>query len=287
MKTLHEICKSVGVSRRALQHYDDIGLLPPTQRTEGNYRLYDDASVEKLWTILLLQALGYQLRDIKDILNNPTFDIRESIGKHIEEMTKKKEQLENLIGYAKIIKLTGTVPYNFEEFGDITFDEFIMNSQKTWNMNILSGGEDKLFMLQEGIEEQLYSPKKELSSGETDEIVENISDYVDFEKVINMQECVDEFKILTCKDVNSEDVQNHVKNLYDHINGLFDRSISLNGFLLWGKMLVSGGDISVMHTNRLGQETTDFILKAIQTYCDKFTDEQRQMRGGNINEKSN
>lgn len=51
---------------------------------------------------------------------------------------------------------------------------------------------------------------------------------------------------LTRKDANSDDVQEQVEKLYNHINGFFDRSISLNGILLWGKMLVSGGDIGIM-----------------------------------------
>src|ERR1700690_2734919 len=138
MRKINEVSKSIGVSKRTLQYYDEIGLLAPSKKTEADYRLYDDVAIEKLWKILLLREMGYPLKDIKRIMDDPDFDLRNSIEKHIDIMTKEKERLENLIGYASIIKMTGIIPFNFEEYGDITFDEFIEDSKKTWNMNMLT-----------------------------------------------------------------------------------------------------------------------------------------------------
>ena len=90
MRKVHEVCKSIGVSKRTLQYYDEIGLLSPSEYTESGYRLYDDVAVEKLWKILLLREMGYPLKDIKRIMDDPDFDLRNSIGKHIEILTKKK-----------------------------------------------------------------------------------------------------------------------------------------------------------------------------------------------------
>ena len=53
MKTVNEVSKLTGVSRRTLQYYDKIGLLRPTEYTESGYRLYDDAALERLQQILL------------------------------------------------------------------------------------------------------------------------------------------------------------------------------------------------------------------------------------------
>ena len=44
--------------------------------------------------------------------------------------------------------MTGIIPFNFEKYGDITFDEFIEDSIKTWNMNMFTentDGENNLF----------------------------------------------------------------------------------------------------------------------------------------------
>ena len=48
MKRLSEVCKEVGVTRRALQGYNEIGLLKPTSTTEAGYWLYDDDAIKKL-----------------------------------------------------------------------------------------------------------------------------------------------------------------------------------------------------------------------------------------------
>lgn len=48
MKTVNEVSKQTGVSVRTLHYYDEIGLLKPSQVTEAGYRLYDDATVERL-----------------------------------------------------------------------------------------------------------------------------------------------------------------------------------------------------------------------------------------------
>lgn len=279
MKKVHEVSKSIGVSKRTLQYYDEIGLLSPTEYTESGYRLYDDAAVEKLWRILLMRELGYQLNDIKKIMDSKNFDLRDSIGKHIEILTKKKERLENLIGYAKTIKFTGTIPLNFNEYGDITFNEFIENSKNTWNMKTLfeeskeeNNAIDYEFMqrLQGLADEHLNQPEKTWSEGEIDGIAENLFSNVDFDKLMVFQESIDEFVNLIDKDVNSKEVQMQVNKLFDHINNLFGRSMSLNGFSLYGQTFALGGDFGMMHTNRLGEETTDFIAKAIQVYCDSF-----------------
>lgn len=279
MKKLNEVCKSIGVSKRTLHYYDEIGLLSPSEYTESGYRLYDDLAVEKLWTILLLKELGYPLKDIKKIMEDPNFDLRNSIEKQIEILTKKKERLDQLIGYASMIKMTGIIPFNFEEYGDITFDEFIVDSKKAWNMNMLTeeaDGENTLSdyesikKLQQFIEEYLKQPEKELNEDEINGIAELISSITNPGRLFEFQERIDEFKNLIDKDVNSKEVQEYVGELYDHINHLFDRSMSLNGFSLWGQIFASGGDLGIINSKNLGEETTDFIAEAIQHYCNNF-----------------
>ena len=54
MRTVKEMSRRTGVSVRTLHHYEAIGLLKPTSTTEAGYRLYDDASLEKLHMILVL-----------------------------------------------------------------------------------------------------------------------------------------------------------------------------------------------------------------------------------------
>ena len=51
MKKVNEVSRLAGVSKRTLQFYDDEGLLP-AQRSKDNYRLYDDAALDRKSTRL-------------------------------------------------------------------------------------------------------------------------------------------------------------------------------------------------------------------------------------------
>ena len=74
MKTVKEISETSGISIRTLRYYDEIGLLKPSALTEANYRLYDEAAIEKLQQILFFRELEIPLADIKLIMENPMYD---------------------------------------------------------------------------------------------------------------------------------------------------------------------------------------------------------------------
>ena len=71
MKTVKEVSRLTGVSVRTLHHYDAIGLLKPASVTEAGYRLYDDAALAKLQTILLLRELEFPLKEIRRFCRAP------------------------------------------------------------------------------------------------------------------------------------------------------------------------------------------------------------------------
>ncbi len=57
MRTVKELAKLTGVSARTLHYYDEIGLLPPTEKSEGGYRLYDEKALETLQQILFFSGV--------------------------------------------------------------------------------------------------------------------------------------------------------------------------------------------------------------------------------------
>ena len=83
MKTVKEVSRITGVSVRALHHYDAIGLLKPTAVTEAGYRLYDDAALERMQSILLFRELQFPLKDIKRILDAPDFDAMTALAQQV------------------------------------------------------------------------------------------------------------------------------------------------------------------------------------------------------------
>lgn len=64
-----ELARKAGLSVRALHHYDSIGLLSPSQRTDGGARLYGRDDLIRLHRIEALKRFGYSLPDIKASLD--------------------------------------------------------------------------------------------------------------------------------------------------------------------------------------------------------------------------
>ncbi len=67
--TIEQVATRTGLTKRTLRYYEEVGLLPPTGRTEGNYRLYSDNNIQRLERIKELRALlGFSLADIRKLL---------------------------------------------------------------------------------------------------------------------------------------------------------------------------------------------------------------------------
>ena len=87
--SVHEVAELTGITARTLHYYDEIGLLKPTEVTEAGYRMYDDAALSRLQSILLFRELEFPLKEIKAILDSPNFDSSEAISQQIELLELK------------------------------------------------------------------------------------------------------------------------------------------------------------------------------------------------------
>ena len=132
MMTVNEVSKLTGVSIRTLQYYDTIGLLKPTEYTEAGYRLYDDIALERLQQILLFKELEFPLKEIKEIIDAPDFDRNKALQQQIELLTMKKEHLENLIDFARGLKLLGVRKVDFKVFDTKKIDEYSKRAKEQW-----------------------------------------------------------------------------------------------------------------------------------------------------------
>lgn len=121
MKTVHEVAKLTGISVRTLHHYDKIGLLPPTKKSSAGYRLYDEQSLELLEQILFFKELEIPLREIKLILQSPSFDKRHALLKQKQLLIKKRKRLDDVIA-AIDKKLMGDEEVNFQVFDTNEFE---------------------------------------------------------------------------------------------------------------------------------------------------------------------
>src|SRR5580704_5273838 len=86
-----ELAKRTGLTIRTLHHYDEIGLLKPSQHTESGYRLYTAGDVARLQQVLSLRQLGFSLEQVRDCLDRPDFSPLEVIRLHLARL---REQIE-------------------------------------------------------------------------------------------------------------------------------------------------------------------------------------------------
>lgn len=95
--TVKALAKLAGISVRTLHHYDKIGLLHPGERTEKGYRIYEKAELLRLQQILFYKELGFSLNEIKDILDDPGFDLIKALEFHKKEIQEHQKRLTHLI----------------------------------------------------------------------------------------------------------------------------------------------------------------------------------------------
>lgn len=124
MFTVKEVSTITGVTVRTLHHYDAIGLLKPTKVTAAGYRLYDEAALRRLQSILLFRELQFPLSEIKAILDAPQFDADAALTQQIRLLELQRDHIDKLITHARTIQKGGL----FMEFG--AFDRKEMEQYK-------------------------------------------------------------------------------------------------------------------------------------------------------------
>jgi len=124
MMTVAQMSKRTGVSVRTLHHYDQIGLLDPTEVTEAGYRLYDDVALDKLYMILVYRELGLSLNEIGSILDAPDYDRNRVLEHQIKLMQERIEKLQNRISFARGMLMLGVKYMDFEGFDPKKIDEY-------------------------------------------------------------------------------------------------------------------------------------------------------------------
>lgn len=106
-----ELARRTGLTVRTLHHYDAIGLLSPSGRTDtlhgAGHRLYTDADVARLQQIASLKSLGFTLEQIRDALTRGEFQPRDVVRRHLEfaerQLVEQKRLCERLAALAELL----------------------------------------------------------------------------------------------------------------------------------------------------------------------------------------
>ena len=136
-QTVGQIAKLSGLTVRTLHHYDEIGLLIPSERGDNGYRRYTESDIERLRQILVYRELGLSLDEIGSIVDRET-DPSEAL---LAERLHVTDRIERLRIIAEMIDTTieaqrkGTVMTPEEKlsvFGDFDPAEHTEEVQERW-----------------------------------------------------------------------------------------------------------------------------------------------------------
>ncbi|WUK69774.1 MerR family transcriptional regulator [Kribbella sp. NBC_00359] len=82
---------------RTLHHWDTIGLVHPSDRTAGGYRVYSADDVARIHRVLVYRELGLSLADISRILDDPSTDAREHLRRQRSQLTDRIAHLQSMV----------------------------------------------------------------------------------------------------------------------------------------------------------------------------------------------
>lgn len=110
--TMHigELAERSGLSLRTLRHYDEIGLVSASGRTDGGFRLYTERDFERLILIRRMKPLGFTLEQMAELLEiidalpeapaKAATELRGKLDAFIEETVTRRETLRAQLSMA-------------------------------------------------------------------------------------------------------------------------------------------------------------------------------------------
>lgn len=158
-----ELANRTGLSVRALHHYEEIGLLVPSGRTESGHRLYADGEVLRLQQIASLRALGLSLNEIRECLDvedySPTRVIELHIARLKERIDSERRLCERLESVAALLAAKES------SAGGVSAEKFIETVMEVTRM---SENIEKYYTAEQL--EQLERRKEEVGEGRIQEV---------------------------------------------------------------------------------------------------------------------
>jgi len=112
-----EVAARTDLSLRSLRHWEEVGLLQPSGRTDGGFRLYTEDDVEKILVIRRMKPLGFTLDEMKtamthlELLRSPETPeadreaararlsaVKEEAGERRKKLVRQLEMADEFVG---------------------------------------------------------------------------------------------------------------------------------------------------------------------------------------------
>jgi DNA-binding transcriptional MerR regulator len=137
--TVKYLSRIAGVTVRTLHHYDQIGLLRPTEVGGNRYRYYGDEALYRLQQVLFYRELGLPLKEIKHIMGRRDFDVLSALQTHRSALQAQAGRLDRLISTIDktIDHLKAKVTMNphslFDGFSEEEQVKYAKEAAQTWD----------------------------------------------------------------------------------------------------------------------------------------------------------
>ncbi|NLH62832.1 MAG: MerR family transcriptional regulator [Erysipelotrichaceae bacterium] len=104
MKSVQQVCRQYGITKKTLFYYDKKGILKPSCRAgKQSHKMYDRKTIERLEMIMYYKNAGLLLSEIREILDDPDGRIEEIMETDIKRLTKQKKEIEKKLKSARIL----------------------------------------------------------------------------------------------------------------------------------------------------------------------------------------
>lgn len=240
MRTVKEVSKLTGVSVRTLHHYDAIGLLKPTAVTQAGYRLYDDAALGRLQTILLFRELQFPLKEIKAILDSPGFDRSQALEQQIALLELQYQRMGEVLAFAREMQKKGESILDFHAFDNSDIEQYKTEAKERWGHT-------------PEYQESLEREKSGQAQGEA---------------VSQLMGLFAQLGALRHLAPSDPEVQEKTAALREHISRSF-YTCSVEVFRALGQMYTSDPRFQQTIDSAGGPGTAAFCQRAIELYCDR------------------
>ncbi|MEG2983575.1 MAG: MerR family transcriptional regulator [Peptostreptococcaceae bacterium] len=250
MYKVNEVSKLSGISIRMLHHYDKIGILVPSKKTEKNYRLYSEEDIKRLYQILIFKELEFSLKDIKNILDDENFDREKALKLQRELIVKKKNRMEKIITSIDEVvdNMRGNERMSKKNFEGFNYDQIKSHKEKYDEETKKRYGDSNA-----------YKEFKRKTASYVKGDWENISKeanhiYLQLSKLMD-------------KDPGDKEVQKLVQNWRDHItNNFYDCKIEIFRGL---SLMYVADERFAKNIDAYGEGLAQFLSDAMNIYCDK------------------
>ncbi|KAA1380796.1 MerR family transcriptional regulator [Aeromicrobium fastidiosum] len=112
--TMHigEVATRTELSLRSLRHWEDVGLITPSGRSDGGFRLYTDEDVAKILFVRRMKPLGFSLDEMKAVMADleasrdaaSSAEVRAAARRHLAEIEddarERRARLERQVAMA-------------------------------------------------------------------------------------------------------------------------------------------------------------------------------------------